>query len=206
MGSGMLPAGAYVTYEHEYILIFRKGGKRIFSSEDQVARRESAFFWEERNQWFSDIWEGLQGVGQANEMQASRERSAAFPFELAYRIINMYSITGDLVLDPFAGTGTSIAAAVAAGRSSIGVDIDPGFADQMQRSLRAGLKLGQQRFDERLEAHSRFVAKRVESGKSVKHQNRYHSIPVMSKQEVELRLRRPRSIQTEGDEVTVSYD
>ena len=31
MGSGMYPAGAYVTYEHEYILIFRKGGKRTFS-------------------------------------------------------------------------------------------------------------------------------------------------------------------------------
>lgn len=32
MGSGMLPAGAYVTLEHEWILIFRKGGKRIFKS------------------------------------------------------------------------------------------------------------------------------------------------------------------------------
>ena len=30
MGSGMYPAGAYVTYEHEYILVFRKGRKRVF--------------------------------------------------------------------------------------------------------------------------------------------------------------------------------
>ena len=56
MGSGMLPAGAYVTYEHEYILVFRKGSKRIFSTPAQKEnRRESAFFWEERNRWFSDV-------------------------------------------------------------------------------------------------------------------------------------------------------
>ena len=54
MGSGMLPAGAYVTYEHEYIAIYRKGGKRQFkSNEEKQLRRESAFFWEERNLWFS---------------------------------------------------------------------------------------------------------------------------------------------------------
>ena len=57
LGSGMYPAGAYVTYEHEYILIFRKGGKREFRTEEEkISRRESAFFWEERNEWFSDIW------------------------------------------------------------------------------------------------------------------------------------------------------
>lgn len=48
MGSGMYPAGAYVTYEHEYILIFRKGGKRVFKGAEIVKRRESAYFWEER--------------------------------------------------------------------------------------------------------------------------------------------------------------
>jgi DNA modification methylase len=50
MGSGMLPAGAYVTQEHEYILILRKGGKREFKTEDEKKHRmASAFFWEERN-------------------------------------------------------------------------------------------------------------------------------------------------------------
>src|SRR3990172_3414948 len=56
MGSGMLPAGAYVTLEHEYILIFRKGEKRIFSDNIQKeSRYESAILWEERNKWYSDI-------------------------------------------------------------------------------------------------------------------------------------------------------
>ena len=49
MGSGMFPAGAYVTYEHEYILVFRKGGKRVFKGAEKALRQKSAFFWEERN-------------------------------------------------------------------------------------------------------------------------------------------------------------
>jgi len=56
MGSGTLPSGAYVTLEHEYILVFRKGGRRSFLPSEQGLRRESAFFWEERNSWFSDVW------------------------------------------------------------------------------------------------------------------------------------------------------
>ena len=39
MGSGMLPAGAYIKYEHEYILIFRKGGKRVFDSQQEKENR-----------------------------------------------------------------------------------------------------------------------------------------------------------------------
>ena len=63
MGSGMLPACAYVTYEHEYILIFRKGEKRVFNNNgEKENRRASAFFWEERNVWFSDVWNDLKGT------------------------------------------------------------------------------------------------------------------------------------------------
>lgn len=40
MGSGMYPAGAYVTYEHEYILVFRKGGKRTFTGESKRLRQK----------------------------------------------------------------------------------------------------------------------------------------------------------------------
>ena len=84
MGSGMLPAGAYVTLEHEFILIFRKGGKRIFKSDaEKLKRQQSAFFWEERNVWFSDLWT-LTGTNQKLNNKNSRERSAAYPFDLAY--------------------------------------------------------------------------------------------------------------------------
>lgn len=64
MGSGTLPVGAYVTLEHEFILLFRKDSKRVFESDqDKQLRKESAFFWEECNQWFSDSWD-LKGISQ----------------------------------------------------------------------------------------------------------------------------------------------
>lgn len=45
MGSGMLPCGAYVTLEHEWILIFRKGDKRVFKTScDKLERMKSSFF------------------------------------------------------------------------------------------------------------------------------------------------------------------
>jgi DNA modification methylase len=117
MGSGMLPAGAYVTLEHEYVLIFRKGGKRSFQSEAaRQNRRRSALLWEERNRWFSDVWDFK---GSRQQHSGPRARSGAFPFELAYRLIHMYSVQKDVVLDPFAGTGTTLLAAMAGGRHSI---------------------------------------------------------------------------------------
>ena len=150
VGSGMLPGGAYVTLEHEYILVMRKGSRREFKSpEEKGLRHESAYFWEERNRWFSDTWD-FKGTRQslveplgsrAGGVQSPvRERSAAFPFELPYRLICMYSVRGDTVLDPFVGTGTTCLAAMAAGRSSVGMDIDP----QLLASLHAGQSQGKE--------------------------------------------------------------
>ena len=120
MGCGCL-CGAYVTSEHEHILIFRKGTKRTFTDEEKKLRRESAFFYEERNTWFSDQWD-IQGAKQ--KMDGSRNRSAAYPLELPYRLINMYSMKGDTVLDPFGGLQTTSKAAMLLGRHSIGYELD----------------------------------------------------------------------------------
>ena len=136
MGAGMLPAGAYITLEHEFILVLRKGGKREFkTAEEKLRRMKSAFFWEERNLWFSDVWEDLKGTKQNNINKKIRERSGAYPFELAYRIINMFSLREDTVLDPFLGTGTTTAAAMATGRNSIGIEIDPNFKGPPARAV-----------------------------------------------------------------------
>jgi modification methylase len=95
MGSGMMPPGAYVTLEHEHILILRKGAKREFHRDvDKQNRRESAFFWEERNHWYSDVWMDLKGTTQKLSENNARLRSAAYPFELPYRLINMFSVKG----------------------------------------------------------------------------------------------------------------
>ncbi len=189
MGSGMLAPGAYVTMEHEFVLIFRKGNKREFSEPEKKLRRESAFFWEERNRWFSDLWD-LKGTVQILAKNGSRERSAAYPFEIPFRLINMFSIKGDTVLDPFLGTGTTTLAAIASGRDSIGCEFDAEFAPIIKRTL-----LSSSNFDlinntirKRIKDHTDFIEQRLkEKGMySVKHYNDWFNFPVMTRQEKDL--------------------
>ncbi len=184
MGSGMLPAGAYVTLEHEYILILRKGSKREFKTEQEKQnRRESAMFWEERNTWYSDIWFDVKGTGQNLSDDLSRLRSAAFPFELAYRLINMYSVKSDVVLDPFLGMGTTIAAAMTSGRNSIGVEIDKSFTQTIYSIANQILDYSNEYLFERLIRHFDFVENRFKTSGSLKYNNGPHECPVVTSQE-----------------------
>lgn len=191
MGSGMLPAGAYVTYEHEYILIFRKGGKRVFGGAARENRARSAFFWEERNLWFSDLWTDLRGAGQRLDREGLRARSGAFPLELPARLIAMYSAYGDTVLDPFVGTGTTMMAALASGRSSVGVERVAELAPVVGQGLRAAVALGQERARARLAAHEDFVRARLAAGKTLAHRSAVYELPVMTGQERALELLQP---------------
>ena len=187
MGSGMLPAGAYVTLEHEYILILRKGPKREFSSpREKQSRREGAFFWEERNRWFSDVWFDLIGTTQKMNNNATRLRSAAFPFELSYRLINMYSTKGDTVVDPFMGTGTTMSAAMATGRNSTGFEIDSGFRDEIFSIQDTVIDTSNDRIHRRIQNHLEFVRERSKEKGNLKYLNKHYKFPVMTRQEIEL--------------------
>ncbi|MBA7547159.1 hypothetical protein ES705_39561 [subsurface metagenome] len=98
--------------------------KRQFKSKDEKKdRQQSSFFREERNSWFSDIWE-FKDTKQQLLNGKTRKRSGAFTFELAYRLIKMFSIKGDTVLDPFLGTGTTTIAALTAAGNSVGFELD----------------------------------------------------------------------------------
>jgi DNA modification methylase len=187
MGAGMLPAGAYVTLEHEYILILRKGSKRTFSSmAEKRNRRRSALFWEERNIWFSDVWMDLKGARQTMANPALRKRSAAFPFEIPYRLINMFSVKKDTVLDPFAGIGTSAAAALAAGRSSIGYELDAGFMPAIAAGMNGARSLANRRIRGRIDRHLDFVEARYLQKGPFKHKNIPYGFPVVTGQERDL--------------------
>lgn len=198
MGSGMLPGGAYVTYEHEYVLVLRKGDKRKFSKKQVEIRQRSAYFWEERNHWFSDLWTDIRGAGQTLD-KAERARSAAYPFELPYRLIQMYSCYGETVLDPFVGTGTTQAAALASARNSIGVEKGSSLTPAISRSLEQAVGLGQKRVRSRAQGHLAFVAERLGKGKVLKHHNEGLGQPVMTRQERRLELWEPISVQGQGD-------
>ena len=204
MGSGMLPAGAYVTLEHEYILILRKGPKREFKKEtDKQNRRASALFWEERNLWFSDIWLDIKGSPQALCDKDARKRSAAFPFELAYRLINMYSVKGDLVLDPFLGIGTTTSAAIACGRNSVGYEIENGLQDANYRAKNLIIEISQKIIRQRLVNHLAFVFQRIKSKGKLKYDNVHYGFPIMTAQEKELQLNEPLNITTIEENLSI---
>ena len=120
LGSGFLPPNAYVTIDCEFILLFRKGNLRKFTPKHQQ-RYESAFTKLQRDEWFSQIWT-LKGTRQtSNDLE---RRTAAFPDEIAERLIKMFSIKGDTVLDPFLGSGTTAKIALLNERNVIGYEND----------------------------------------------------------------------------------
>jgi modification methylase len=187
MGSGMLPVGAYVTLEHEYILILRKTGKRKFNLNEMKLRQKSAFFWEERNIWFSDKWKDIKGLTQELNNKNLRNRSGAYPIDLAYRLINMFSIEGDKVLDPFLGTGTTTIAAILSGRNSIGYEIDLNFNEMIRERIKNITNLSsQETIDKRLTNHRNFIEKRIKEGKQIKYNNIKYNFPVVTRQEINI--------------------
>lgn len=206
MGSGMFPAGAYVTYEHEYILVFRKGGKREFVGEEKEKRKKSAYFWEERNVWFSDLWE-IKGTSQAiQSSKASRDRSAAFPFEIPYRLINMYSVEGDVVLDPFAGLGTTVLAAIASNRNSFGVEIDKEIAGLAMENIKSTIPSLNQVIDKRIAAHKAFVENLNDDKKEKCYDNEPQGYKVKTKQETAICIDRISDYEVNDFQIKCQYE
>lgn len=206
MGSGMYPAGAYVTYEHEYILVFRKGGKRIFKGEEKRLRQKSAYFWEERNVWFSDLWD-IKGVSQTIKNNSNtRLRNASYPFEIPYRLVNMYSAEGDTVLDPFCGFGTTNLACIASKRNSIGVEIDPEIAVAATERITTDTSTINSLIENRLCNHLNFIASLPDEKKEKCYLNTPHSFPVKTKQETAIHIQMLKSIaKAEENNIICTY-
>jgi modification methylase len=131
LGSGFLPPNAYVTLDCEFILLFRKGNLRKFPPHDKV-RYESAFTKAQRDEWFSQIW-ALKGTRQTAD-QLER-RTAAYPDEIAERLIKMFSVKGDVVLDPFLGSGTTVKVAMKNERNSIGYETDQNLLPTITKKI-----------------------------------------------------------------------
>ncbi|MFB3889767.1 MAG: site-specific DNA-methyltransferase [Candidatus Bathyarchaeia archaeon] len=120
LGSGFLPPNAYVTLDCEFILIFRKGKLREFQAHDEN-RYSSRFTKKQRDKWFTQIW---TVTGKRQTTSQIERRTAAFPDEIAERLIRMFSVRGDTILDPFLGSGTTIQVAMQNERNSIGYEAD----------------------------------------------------------------------------------
>ena len=117
---------AIIKNDIEFILMQRKPGG--YRRPTQYQRDKSRMSKEEFDAWFRQFW-NIPG-------ESTRKHPAPFPFELAYRLVRMFSFVEDTVLDPFCGTGTTMLAAMKTGRNSIGIEIDPHYIDITERRLR----------------------------------------------------------------------
>ncbi len=80
-----------------------------------------------------DVWE------LAPESATRVNHPAPFPIELPLRLIDLYTYRGDVVLDPFMGSGTTAVAAVRAGRHYLGYDTDEQYARAARERVSAEL-------------------------------------------------------------------
>lgn len=116
---------AIIKNDVEYILMQRKPGG--YRRPSPAARLLSLIPEPAHREWFQQIWQ-LPGA-------STRRHPAPFPLELAERLVRMFSFVGDVVLDPFMGTGTTNVAASRWGRHSIGFEIDPEYFELARRRL-----------------------------------------------------------------------
>jgi site-specific DNA-methyltransferase (adenine-specific) len=117
---------AIIKNDIEFILMERKPGGYRQPTERQ--RKLSMISKEEYNKWFQQFW-NLSGA-------STKKHPAPFPEGLAYRLVRMFSFVGDMVVDPFCGSGTTMVAAMKAGRNSIGIEIDPEYCRMAEERLR----------------------------------------------------------------------
>ena len=123
--SGVLLQNPYPMYFYpdnllESIIIFQKG-KFDYRSIPKDVRESSKINVKEfsDNKWYMTLWE-IVNVLPGSPLE---KEIAAFPEELPYRIIKLFSYTGETILDPFAGSGTTMKVARQLGRNSIGIEI-----------------------------------------------------------------------------------
>ena len=118
---------AIIKNDIEFILMQRKPGG--YRKPTEAQRDASRIGKEDYQEWFQQFWR-LTGA-------STREHPAPYPLELANRLVRMFSFTGDTVLDPFAGTGTTLLAAANAGRNAIGVELDSHYARMAAMRLKS---------------------------------------------------------------------
>jgi DNA modification methylase len=116
---------AIIKNDAEFILMLRKPGG--YRQPTEVQRDSSRFTKEEHQEWFQQIWT-IPG-------ESTREHPAPYPEKLAYRLVRMFSFTGDTVLDPFMGTGTTLLAAARCDRDAIGVELESAYIRIAKRRL-----------------------------------------------------------------------
>ncbi|MBE8158280.1 MAG: excisionase family DNA-binding protein [Betaproteobacteria bacterium] len=132
------PGGILINNMHEFILEFAKPdgkpGKKyahVNAKQREESKLDKEFWLSLKN---SDVW-----LLKPEKSGGNREHAAPFPLELPARLIRAYSYVGETVFDPFAGSGTTLAAAAQWKRNGIGADINAGFCQMAAKRIRETL-------------------------------------------------------------------
>ncbi len=125
---GNRPPNMLYGFNHERIALFRKPGspKRTPTEEEYAASRLPSSLRSARD---DDLWV-IQG-------ERRDLHPAPFPLELPLRLILRHSVVGDTVLDPFAGSGTTMLAAARLARKSIGIEVRADHVETIHQRLKA---------------------------------------------------------------------
>jgi site-specific DNA-methyltransferase (adenine-specific) len=130
-GSWMSAANPILRDIHEYILIFSKGDYKRDRTKSVKEIKQNTISKENFMEWTKSIWtfnaESARRVGHP----------APFPVELPYRLIQLYSFTTDIILDPFMGSGTTAVAALKSNRNYIGFEINRDYMKLIEQRTKA---------------------------------------------------------------------
>ncbi len=125
MGSFPYPRNGILKIDYEFILIFKKPGQPPKVSKD--IKEKSKLSTVDWNTYFAGHW---KFAGEKQDIHL-----AMFPLELPHRLIRMFSFSGDTVLDPFLGSGTTTLAARNLERNSIGYEVNSDFIPVIKNKL-----------------------------------------------------------------------
>lgn len=124
-GSWMSASNPVLRDYHEYILVFSKDS---YSKNKKQEKRDTIGH-DDFIQWTQSVWK----FPAVNAKKIGHP--APFPVELPHRLINLYSYEGDVVLDPFCGSGSTCIAAIRNNRRYIGYDIKEEYIELSKRRI-----------------------------------------------------------------------
>lgn len=136
----------------------------------------------------------------------SRDRNASFPLDVPYRIINMYSVKGDTILDPFGGLSTSTIAAIASERNSISVDIDKVFCEESELRILDSLNYINKYVNKRIKDHELYIESLPVEKQEKCYYNENMKCKVRTGQEVELSIKTVKSIERKEGLIEAEYN
>lgn len=131
-GSWLSASNPVLRDTHEYVLVFSKGAferRKSNAKHDTISREQFL-------EWTKSVWtinpESAKRVGHP----------APFPIELPYRLIQLYTYAGDIVLDPFMGSGSTAIAALISGRKYVGYETEPEYKRLAEKRIALHNKQG----------------------------------------------------------------